>query len=419
MDEKQELVVMSNRLVEASYRLSLVEHRIVLLAIVQARETGRGLNATDLVSITVKDYVAHFADADEISAYAQLKDAALSLYARGFVLYDINPDTGKPRTNKERWVSGVNYSEGVIGIRFSPFVVPYITKLQKEFTSYRLEKVANMSSPYAIRLYGLMIQWGCIGKREIELAWLKKTLMLEDKYPSIKDFKKYVIDVALSQVNEFSDLTSSYTQRKTGRVVTHFIFIFSKKPPPKQETKQEGEVAKPAKQPVLEPDGKSPFRLAKATIPPKTQAEYLKVRTGDEIELCIERANEYGSEQEKAGKQVRYGALYRKAIAEGWHEEKAKQKAQQAEDTARKEASRQSAKEAKRAEEEKAERSKMETELSTAWFSALPDDDKERMGIAYLAESNPFDVGSFKRKGYDYIGFRFFIKRQWMENEKL
>jgi hypothetical protein len=79
MGEKQELVVMSNRLVEASYRLSLVEHRIVLLAIVQARETGRGLNATDLVPITVKDYVAHFADADEISAYAQLKDAALLL----------------------------------------------------------------------------------------------------------------------------------------------------------------------------------------------------------------------------------------------------------------------------------------------------------------------------------------------------
>jgi len=415
MSLKQELVVMSNRLVEASYRLDLVEHRIILLAVVQARETERGLNATDFVQITVKDYVAHFPDADESYAYRQLKEASLSLYGRGFVLYDNHPKTGNPRINKKRWVQAVSYSEGVIEIQFTNFIVPYITRLQSEFTSFRLEKIANMSSPYAIRIYEFLIQWGSVGKREIELAWIRKTLILEDKYPSIKDFKKYVIDVGVSQINAFSDLTVSYTQRKTGRVVTHLIFIFSQKTYPTQETKQENKVSKQPKQPLIEPDGKSPFRLAKTTIPPKTQTEYLKLCTGEEIELCIERANEYGSQQEKAGKPVRYGALYRKAIAEGWHEEKARQKTEQAEDTARKEAARQQAAEAKRAEAEKAKRNKMVTELAAAWFSALSDDEKERMGIAYLAESNPFDVGSFKRKGYDYIGFQLFVKRKWME----
>ena len=422
MSLKQELVVMSNRLVEASYRLDLVEHRIILLAVVQARETGRGLNATDFVQITVKDYTSHFSDADESYAYRQLKEASLSLYGRGFVLYDNHPKTGNPRINKKRWVQAVSYSEGVIEIQFTNFIVPYITKLQSEFTSFRLEKIANMSSPYAIRLYEFLIQWGSVGKREIELVWLKKTLMLEDKYPSIKDFKKYVIDVGIYQINAFSDLTVSYTQRKTGRVVTHLIFIFSQKPPPQQETKQENEVAKVAKlakQPFLEPDGKSPFRLAKVPIPPKTQADYLKLRAGEEIELCIERANEYGGQQEKAGKPVRYGALYRKAIAEGWHEEKARQKAEQAEDAAKKAAARQREAEAKRAEVEKSERSKMETKLSAAWFSALSDDGKDALGIAYLANANPFDAGSFKRKGYDYIGFQLFVKRQWMEKENL
>jgi multidrug efflux pump subunit AcrA (membrane-fusion protein) len=167
-----------------------------------------------------------------------------------------------------------------------------------------------------------------------------------------------------------------------------------------------------------QPDGKSPFRLSKAPISPKTQAEYLQLRTGDEIELCIERANEYGSGQEKAGKPVRYGALYRKAITEGWHQEKVRQKAQ--EDTARKqaEASRQQAAEAKRAEIEKARRSEMERELAAEWFFALPDDEKETLGSAFVAESNPVDVGLFKRKGYDCTGFRFFIKRKWLESEK-
>ena len=418
MGLKQELVVMSNQLVEASYRLGLVEQRIVLLSIVQARETGRGLNAVDFVSITAKDYAEHFKEEDVNNVYRDLKASAKAMYERDFTLYDTDKETGKPEVITSRWLSARSYVDGAgtIKLQFAPLIVPYITRLEAEFTKYDLKMIAKMSSPYAIRMYEFLIQWGSVGKREIELAWIRKTLMIEDRYASIKDFKKYVIDVAISQVNEFSDLTASYTQRKTGRIVTHLIFIFAQKPPSKQEAKQETAVAKPAKQPLPELDGKSPFRLAKAPISPKTQAEYLKLRTGEEIELCIERANEYGGEQEKAGKPVRYGAIYRKAIAEGWHEEKARQKAEQAEDTARKEASRQAAAEAKRAEAEKAERSKRETELSAAWFSALPDGDKETLGSAFLAESNPVDVGLFKRKGYDCIGFRFFIKRKWLES---
>ena len=419
MSNQNELVVKSNRLIEASYRLGLVEQRIVLLSIVQARETGRGLNAVDFVSITAKDYAEHFKEEDLNNVYAQLKVSTKTLYDREFTLYDTDKKTSRPEVITSRWLSARSYVDGAgtIKLQFAPLIVPYITRLEAEFTKYNLEKIARMSSSYAIRLYELLMQWGSVGKREVELEWLKKTLMVDKEYERLDNFKKRVLDVAISQINEFSDLTASYTQRKAGRVVTHLIFIFAQKAPPKQETKQEGEVANPAQPPLLEPDGESPFRLAKATIPPKTQADYLKLRTAGEIELCIERANEYGGEQEQAGKPVRYGALYRKAIAEGWHAEKARHKAAQAEDTARKEAARQAAKEAKRAEAEKSARSKLETELAAAWFSALPDDGKEAMGIAYLAESNPVDVGLFKHKGYDHIGFRFFVKRKWLESE--
>jgi plasmid replication initiation protein len=420
MIDKTELVVKSNRLIEASYRLGMVEQRIVLLSIVLARETGQGLNAVDFVSITAADYAEYFNEDDLNNVYAQLKSSAKTLYERDFTLYDTDKKTGKPEVITSRWLSARSYVDGAgtIKLQFAPRIVPYITRLEAEFTKYDLKMIAKMSSAYAIRMYELLIQWGSVGKREVELEWLKKVLMVDKNYERLDNFKKWVLDVALSQVNEFSDLTASYTQRKTGRVVTHLIFIFSKKTPPKQETKQESKVSQPAKQPVLEPDGKSPFRLSKAPISLKTQADYLKVRTGEEIELCIERANEYGSEQEKAGKPVRYGALYRKAIEEGWHQEKARQKAQ--EDTARKqaEASRKQAAEAKRAEKEEAKRSEMERERAVAWFSALPDDEKERMGSAFVAESNPVDVRLFKRNGYDYPGFRFFIKRKWLESEK-
>lgn len=414
MDCKNELVVKSNRLVEASYRLTLAEQRIVLLAIVQARETQTGLTIDSNLEVRAADYAKTF-DIPENQAYEQMIEAEQTLFNRYVILHDINPKTGKEDKIKTRWLSSVTYPKGggSIYLQFAQKIVPYITRLETEFTPYRLEKVAGMSSVYAIRIYELLIQWGGIGKREVELEWLKKTLMVGDKYERLEHFKTKVIDIGISQINEFSDLTASYTQRKAGRVVTHLIFTFAQKTPPKPET----ELAKPPKQPLPEPDGESPFRLAKATIPPKTQADYLKLRTATEIELCIERANEYGGEQEQAGKPVRYGALYRKAVTEGWHEEKARQKAEQAEDAARKEASRQAAAAAKRAEAEKAARSKLEMELASAWFSALPDDGKEALGSAYVAESNPFDVGSFKRKGYQYVGFQFFVKRKWLEHQ--
>jgi len=194
-----------------------------------------------------------------------------------------------------------------------------------------------------------------------------------------------------------------------------------------KQTKPENAVAKTSVQPLFatqdvdekeRKDSESPFRFAKAAIPPKTQCEYLKLRTGAEIELCIERANEYGGEQEKAGKSVRYGAVYRKAITEGWHEEKARQKAQQVEDAARKEASRQAAEKARRTEAEKKELGKMEMDTAASWFSALPDEDKKVLGVAYVAESNPIDVEKFKHKAYPYMGFQFFIKKKWLESKQ-
>ena len=165
-----ELVVKSNRLVEASYRLDLVEQRIVLLAVVHARESGRGLNAVDFVPITAKDYGERFG-VDERNAYQQIKDASKTLYERGFVLYDTDPDSGKPRVIKTRWVSASSYIDGTgtVQIQFAGAVVPYITRLEAEFTSYRLEKIANMTSAYAIRLYELLMQWDSTGQRKVDL----------------------------------------------------------------------------------------------------------------------------------------------------------------------------------------------------------------------------------------------------------
>jgi|JI8StandDraft_1071087.scaffolds.fasta_scaffold15198_3 plasmid replication initiation protein len=235
---KSELVVKSNRLIEASYRLDLVEQRVILMAIIEARNTGHSINAEAFIEVRASDFAATF-KTDERSSYARLRSAADTLFNRWILLRGIDETTGKPMERKTRWVSTVDYIDGagLIRIQFAPVVIPYITRLESEFTSYHIGAVSQMSSSYAIRLYELLIQWGSTGSRVLALDELKEILQVTKDYGRISDLKKRVIDLAVEQINQHSDLSVSYSQRKSGRTVTHLIFTFSQKPQPTKPPK--------------------------------------------------------------------------------------------------------------------------------------------------------------------------------------
>jgi hypothetical protein len=456
MSNKNELVVKSNRLVEASYRLSLVEQRVVLLAIVNARETGRGLNALDFVPITAKDYAERF-DADEKSAYAQIKEAGLTLYERGFVLHDTDPDSRKPRTIKARWVSAATYIDGAgtIQLRFSPEIVPYITRLEAEFTRYKLEKVAKMSSAYAIRLYELLMQWSSVGKREVDLEWLKKALTVNEEYERLDNFKKRVIDVALSQINEHSDLTANYAQRKTGRNVTHLIFTFAFKeeaplqqalppqalppqspspqaPPPQAPPPQAPPPQAPLPQapPPQAPPPQAPAQDAPADlrnselfqrlrghgISAKLAAAWIK-----QDEARVLATVEYVDARAKAGQIKGSAAGYLRTLFENGAEVgpsvfnvKVKTQADEAAEAMRRVWQQEAA--ARRAETEKFNRDWDVMGVALAWFKTLSDAEKQVLEAAFMAEANIFDVKNFQQIGTTYTGFRFFVRKIWKAN---
>ena len=218
---KNELVVKSNRLIEASYRLSLAEQRIILMAITEVRKSRKDFNAEDFIEVRAVDF-ANLFDTDVKNTYIQLQDAAKSLFSRYVVFKEIDQITGKQSVLEARWVSAVQYiaGAGLIRIQFSGVVVPLVTRLETNFTSYAISSVSKMTSTYAIRLYELLLQWGSMGHREVEIDWLKSALQVASDYSRLSNFKQWVIDVAVSQINDYSDLTVSYDQRKSGRTVT-------------------------------------------------------------------------------------------------------------------------------------------------------------------------------------------------------
>jgi plasmid replication initiation protein len=234
-----ELVVKSNRLIEASYRLSLNEQRIILYSICRCREEDKGLRPDQPITITADAFAKQFSSVGRGNVYQQLKDAMEALYDRSVTVHDIDPVSGHARVKKTRWISEGAYVDGAgnIQVIFTPEVIKYITRLEAEFTSYQLEKVGNMTSSYAVRIYELLSQHREIGHRTLNLAWLRETLGIEPgEYKLTADFKKWVIEIAVAQINKHSDLTVSYKSQKTGRAITDFSFKIKSKDAKKKNT---------------------------------------------------------------------------------------------------------------------------------------------------------------------------------------
>ena len=235
-----ELVVKSNALIQASYTLGLVEQRLILMSIVGARETGEGITAESLLIVRAQDYAALFGVTKQ-TAYQALADAVETLFNRRATVdvYDKKRDRTRPMT--VRWVTAMAYeeSEGLITLRFGHEVVPELTRLESNFTSYELEQVAGLKSAYAVRLYELLIQWRTSGKTPVfEINHFRNQLGLGvNEYQRMHHFKARVLDLAITQINEHTDIIVSYEQHKTGRNITGFTFKFKQKPKAVSEVK--------------------------------------------------------------------------------------------------------------------------------------------------------------------------------------
>jgi len=231
---KGNLVVKTNQLNSALQNLSLPEIRIIQLAIVDARETNTGLSTDKPLRIDALRYAEMF-ETTRQNGYQRMKDAEENLFNRRFSYVD---EQGK--LIKSRWIQQVRYldDEGAIELVFTLAVVKGISRIngaEDFFTSYLLEQTAHMDSIYSVRLYELLVQWKEAKKTPMfELETFRNQLGIEvDEYKRMGNFKSRVLDLAVKEINEKTDINISYEQVKKGRTIVGFKF----KVLPKEKTK--------------------------------------------------------------------------------------------------------------------------------------------------------------------------------------
>lgn len=239
---KNSLVVKDNALINASYNLELTEQRLIMLAIINARESGQGITADSKLEIHASDYAKLF-NVSADASYKALREAVNNLFNRQFSYTAEYKKTGKVGIVRSRWVSRIFYVDdlALLEITFAPDVVPLITRLEEHFTKYEAKQVAHLTSKYATRLYELLIAWREVGKvPQLELSEFRNRLGLVDsEYTAMSDFKKRVLEPSIKQINEHTDITVTYEQHKKGRIISGFSFRFKQKSQPKIEIKRD------------------------------------------------------------------------------------------------------------------------------------------------------------------------------------
>ncbi len=229
MSKETRLVVKDNALIDASFNLSLVEQRLMLLAIVEAREI-QDLTPDTPIEIKASSYREQY-NTDSSEAYKQLSEATKQLFNRQFSYID--KYKGDDAITVSRWLNEATYinNKGTVVIYLNRNVISMISRLEANFTKYLLEQVSDFKSQYSIRLYELLIKYKDVGNsKKYTIEEIRSLLGIGvNEYKVLADFKKRVLDLAVKEINDKTDTTIKYEQFKEGRNISHILFKIGKK----------------------------------------------------------------------------------------------------------------------------------------------------------------------------------------------
>ena len=221
--KNKRLIVKSNFLVEASYRLSLQEARIILLLTSMIKKDDEDFFS---YKINIKDF-NNFIGIKSTGNYTRTKEITKKLRNRELIIKDPKQD----RELQTGWLSSAEYfnKQGYVELEFSPKLKPYLLNLKEFFTKYQIENIIKLNSSYAIRTYELLKQYEKIGCREFKIEELKNKLdVKENIYKKYNDFKKRILLKSQKELKEKTDIYFEFEEIKTGRKITDIKFLIYK-----------------------------------------------------------------------------------------------------------------------------------------------------------------------------------------------
>ena len=229
MDRERDsyMVVKSNTIIQRSrYELSVVEQRTIafICSLIQPNSNN----------LTYQFEIADYAKTCGIEADGRLYEAVKSTLKglRDKSMW-LKKEDGSETT--VGWLAKVNTNKrsGKATVELDKDFAPYLLDLKECFTAYGFYNILKMRSQYSIRLFELLKSYSYRGKINFDIAELKKILMVDEikSYSDFGLFRTKVIDVAIKEINELTDLTVRYDTKLQRRKVVCITFYISEKKP--------------------------------------------------------------------------------------------------------------------------------------------------------------------------------------------
>lgn len=219
-----------NELMLGSYRLSIWAQRFFLLLISKVKDT----DADDCVYRLSVSELAQVIEVDQ-NVYRQVFDIIQEL-AGTWVTVESLDDPKRPvrvglvvnrmDTKGMRIEDDRTYLGGAVAVGIHKELLPYVKRARARFTSVELQYAFRLQSTYSQRMYDILKTQEFHGHTvEWEIEELRQMLAMQgnelQRYP---DFRRFVIERSLKDINERTDIKVRYKPRKTGARVTHLAF---------------------------------------------------------------------------------------------------------------------------------------------------------------------------------------------------
>lgn len=215
--------VAANDIIRGKQSMSLQTARLIRLLITQVVKEDKDLKT---YSCRISD-LAEFLNIPSSNLYRDIREIC-----DGAMKSVVYIGTGNPKQPWEmfHWLSTASYDgEGTLTLRLSDQIKPYVLELEKWFTQYQLKNILEFNSYYAIRLYEIIkcasgLKGGYEDTLEFDLTELREYFDCENKYKLFADFKRKVIEIAVREINEKSDIWINPIYKKSGRAITSIVF---------------------------------------------------------------------------------------------------------------------------------------------------------------------------------------------------
>lgn len=215
-DGARRVIRKSNDLIEAKYKLSLEEQKIVAYL-------ASAIKWDDSDFRTVNIPVAEFCECVGIRKdqfYHAFIEMSKKLIERALIVKKGDVTTIVP------WLARAKYQEGkgYISLTFSEELRPHLLQLKGCYTAYHADNIMKLKSIYTFRIYELLKQYKKFGWRELDIEELKDMLGIGDMYKNYTGFKTFAIERAKTEMKDKCDIYFEYSEIRHGRQVIAIHF---------------------------------------------------------------------------------------------------------------------------------------------------------------------------------------------------